>query len=150
MRPPEKAKGEYEKVKAGELIPGIISEIKYDMAHKSVWQGKEKIRPAVQIKLKLDGYKYAHGTPWLTFSYGEKARLYLTFIAKLVENARPDMDFDLDCLKGMRVKTIWSDNGDYQNLDNIYPLEYKVNPGVPSTAPHEEEPEPPVDEDIPF
>mgnify|MGYP001568893996 CR=1 FL=1 len=31
------------------------------------------------------------------------------------------MDFDLDNLIGMRVKTIWEENGDFQNIESIFP-----------------------------
>lgn len=150
-KPPSRDGNTFEKVKLGEFIFGVISDIKYDPAHKKIWQGKEKVVSAVQIRMKLDGYEYPHGTPWLTFSYAEKARLYINFIAKLVEGATPDMDFDLDCLRGMKVKTIWgeSPDGKYQNLDNIYPVEGKVKAGTP-TAPHEEEPTGEQDEEIPF
>lgn len=129
---PERKKLNYEKIRCGDFVNGFISEIKYDPEHKSTWQGKEKISSAVRIIFKLDGYEYPHGTPWMTFTYGDRANLYKKFMVKLVENAAPDMVFDLDLLKDMKVKTIWEDNGDFQNLELIQPLEgkYPFNPGT--------------------
>ena len=150
---PQKQKSNYEKVKCGDFVRGVISDIKYDKEHKSTWQGKEKITSAVRIIFKLEGYQYPHGTPWMTFTYGDRSNLYNKFMTKLVENAKPDMEFDLDLLKGLAVKTIWVDNGDYQNLELIQPEFTKVpfNPGKaePSVVAEETE-EAETDNNIPF
>ena len=153
---PQGRKTNFEKVKTGDFVNGVIEDIKYDPEHKSTWQGKEKISSAVRIIFKLDGYQYPHGTPWMTFTYGDKSNLYKKFMLKLVENAKPDMVFDIDLLKSMKVKTIWVDNGDYQNLELIQPLEnkYPFNPGTkePSVVAEETAAEetPANDEEIPF
>jgi hypothetical protein len=47
------------------------------------------------------------------------------------------MKFDIDLLKGMKIKTMWSQNGDFDNLDQIRPASGKI-----VDAP---EPEPPAE-----
>jgi hypothetical protein len=144
----------YEKVRCGEFVDGVISDIKRDEAHKTTWQGKEKIVDAVRIIFKLDGYEFPHGTPWMSFTYGDKSNLYKKFMVKLVENAKPDMVFDIELLKGMAIRTVWADNGDYQNLELIQPLtaKYPFNPGnkEPSVVSEEVNAEEKPEEEIPF
>lgn len=127
MIPPKKPMN-YEKVKTGDFVFGEIFEIEYDNTHTfKGFQGKEDtVQPGVRLAFKLDGCKYLHKTRWMKFSYHEKAGLYKNFVSKLVEGATPGMSFDLDGIKGMKVKTIWSDNGDFQNIENIFPLDRKV------------------------
>ena len=127
MKPPQTHR-EFEKVKIGEMITGTISEVMYDQEHKfkGFQGGEDTTQPAVRFKFILDGYKFAHYSRWFKFNYGERANLYKIFLVKLVENAKPDMDFDLDLLKGMYVKTVWNENGDFQNLESIFPVGDKV------------------------
>jgi hypothetical protein len=61
-----------------------------------------------------------------------------------VENPAPDMDLDLDLLKNMKVKTLWNENGDFQNLESIFPAGSKVK--ATDLLPTEEVPEEVVDE----
>lgn len=120
----------FEKVPTGELIEGTIMDIQYEQEHP--WKPFEgKVRPpspAVRFVFELLGCQFKHRSKWISFNYGEKSNLYQKFISKLVEGARPDMDFDLDELKGFKVRTLWSDNGDFQNLDTILPLNRKLVP----------------------
>ncbi len=140
MAYPPKRNIQYEKVKIGELISGVIQEIEYDNEHKFNYKGQESVGPAVRFKFKLEGYSYLHSTRWMKFNVGEKANLYKQIISKLVKNARPDMCFDLDELRDMPVKTIWSENNDFQNLDNVYPLgEKKEVTEIEDTANPDEE-----------
>lgn len=151
MRPPEREKTEFERIpQYGEPIKGKIVEIAYDKEHKSVWEGKERVRFCVRFKLDLEGCQYPHYSRWLTFSYGEKATLFKKYIKPLVEGAQPDMDLDIDILKGLEIKTIWSADGEYDNLELIMPLGGKVKP-----HPVDQDPPPEVasehrDDDIPF
>ena len=147
MRPPARPKINYEKVIVGEMIPGVIEVVEYDQEHKfKGFQGKEDtMQPAARLKFKLDGYEHPHYTRWMKFSLGEKANLYKKYVAKLVENAVPDMDLDLDILNGMKIKTVWSEDGEYQNIDAIYPVGPKV--GANAVVPTNEEP--PITEDGP-
>lgn len=130
MKPPKRASKEFERVpKYDEWIPGKILDIEYDEAHKSTFQGEEKIRPAVRFKFGLEGCEFPKRSRWLTFSYGDKANLYKNFVSVLVDGAEPDMDLDLDVLKGLSIKTMWSEDGDYDNLAMIRPLTEKIKPG---------------------
>lgn len=145
MYPPPRKKTDFEQVTTEDWTTGTISEIEYKEDHKRMWQGKEKIGPAVRLKFTLDGYQFPHYSGWLTFSYGEKTGLYSKYISALVEGAQPDMKFDLDLLKNMPIKIMWKQNGEYQNVELIRPLKAKiVSVGEPlETEPHEES-------DIPF
>jgi hypothetical protein len=145
MIPPSR-KIEYEKVATDDFLKGTIEDIKYDLEHKSSYKGKEKIGPAVRIIFSVDGYKFPHGTPWMYFGLGEMTNLYKKYISSLVEGAVPDMEFDIDQLKGMRVKMLWKDNGDFQHIETIRPLESKIIPSKKIEANDAIEPE----EEIPF
>uniref|UniRef100_A0A6M3IV98 Uncharacterized protein n=1 Tax=viral metagenome TaxID=1070528 RepID=A0A6M3IV98_9ZZZZ len=126
MRAPKGSGVVFEKVSIGELLPGVIDNVEYDQNHKFTFQGEDKIAAAVRLVFKLDGYKFPHRTRWMKFNVGEKANLYKLILSKLVEGAKPDMDFDIDHLKGMKIKTLWAENGDFQNLESIFPLEKKL------------------------
>ena len=148
MRPPARKKLDYEKVTIGEMISGVIEVVEYDQEHKfKGFQGKEDtVQPAVRLKFKLDNYQYPHYTRWMKFSLGEKANLYKKYVSKLVENAEADMDCDLDILNGMKIKTVWSEDGDFQNIDAIYPVGSKVKAIDPLPTVDLDKDEPPVDE----
>lgn len=128
VKPPKRESKDYEKVKIGEMIPGVIAEINYDKEHTfKGFQGAEDTKQTgIRFKFLLEGYSHPHYSRWLKFSYAEKSNLYKTFISKLVENPSPDMDLDLDLLKGLKVKTLWNENGDFQNLESIFPAGNKV------------------------
>jgi len=128
MKPPARPKTEFEKVMIGEFITGVISNIEYDMEHKfKGFQGQEDtVQPAMRLVFTLDGYKFKHYSRWMKFSLSEKANLYKKYISKLVDGAVPDCDFDIDHLKGMRVKTIWDEQNGFQNIENIFALDGKT------------------------
>jgi hypothetical protein len=128
MKPPQRSSTTFEKVKIGDFITGYISKIEYDNEHKfKGFEGKEdKISPAIRFVFKLDGYEYPHRSRWMNLIVGEKSNLDKKYISKLIANAKPDMSFDLDILLDMQVKTIWEENGDFQNLENIYPAGKKI------------------------
>lgn len=127
MIPQKNAKNiEYEKVKTDEWITGTIANIEYDLARKSIWQGKEKTGPAVRIVFEIEGCKYPHKTPWMAFYYVEKSNLYKKYLSKLVDGITVNCTFDMDALKGLSVKMMWSNNGEYQNLDLIKPVKDKL------------------------
>jgi len=125
---PPKSTQTYEKVKVGEFVFGEIADIEYDMSHTfKGFQGKPDTQQAgVRLVFKLDGCEHPHKTRWMKFSYHEKANLYKNFVSKLVEGCAPGMEFDLDKIKGMKVKTIWANNGDFQNIENIFPVDKKA------------------------
>jgi hypothetical protein len=154
VRPPKRDNKDYEKVAIGEMLTGIIEECQYDEKHSfKGFQGKEDtVGIAIRFKLKLDNYQFPHYSRWMRLSLSEKANLYKKYVVKLVEGAVPDMDMDLDALKNMKIKVIWSEDGDFQNIDAIYPVgsKVKVTDPVP-TVDLEKEEEPPIDpEGLPF
>ena len=150
MKPPRREHKSFEKVKVGEMLPGIIEVVQYEQEHtfKGFQGSEDTIQPAIRLKFKLDGYEHPKYTRWMKFSLHEKANLFKKYVSKLVDNAVPDMDIDLDILNGMKIKTVWSDNGDFQNIDAIYPADKKVSPNA--KVPTIDLDEPPVDEEQAF
>jgi len=138
MKPPKtdfknREASSVEKIKTDEFVTGIIENIKYEEKH--VWRAFEGNEPrppgpAVKFVFVINGYKFPHYTEWMTFSYHEKSKLFTKFIQPLVANAKPYMDFDLDQLKGLKVKMLWKDkkNPLFQEIETIRPLEAKVIP----------------------
>jgi hypothetical protein len=131
MRPPPRAKTDYEQVATDDWIVGKIAKIEYDENYKRMWEGQEKIGPAVRLKFDLEGYQYPKSSGWMTFAYGEKCNLYKKYLTALVEGAAPDMQFDLDQLQDLPVKIMFKQNGEYQNVEIIRPLKAKVKPDIP-------------------
>lgn len=160
MKPPKQEKTDYEKVDINDFVVGTIEEVQYDQEHKfKGFQGAEdKIKPAVRLKFKINSYKFPHYSRWMAFNYGEKSNLYLKYLLPLVEGAEPDMDFDMDALKGMGVKMLWSEKNGFQNIETIRPANKKIpfgapkpqrgQDGVPEIQVGDEELQP--DEDLPF
>jgi hypothetical protein len=149
MKPPQRQTVNYEKVKTDDFIPGIIEDIEYDNAHVFKYKGEEKTVPAVRLKFKLEGYKYSHRSRWIGFNYGEKSNLYTKFLIPLVDGAKPDMDFDLDKLKGMEVKTLWSEKNDFQTVETIRPINQKMT-YQKEKSDMAETYEPGADDEVPF
>ena len=119
--------GGFEKVKVGEFIYGIIERIEYDEQHIFKFQGEEKEpTEAVRFVFKLDGYEYPKRSRWMRFSTSERSNLYQKYITKLILDAHPDMLFNFESFKAMKIKTIWSESGDYQNLESIFPNDEKL------------------------
>lgn len=144
MLPPPRPKIDYEQVVVDEWIKGTISEIEYDMEHKSTFKGVDKVGPAVRIKLALEGYKFPKSSGWMAFVYTEKANLYKTYIKQLVDNAQVDMKFDLDLLRNFPIKVMFVQNEEYQNVSQIRPL------GEKFASDAEPDVQAPEAEEIPF
>ena len=151
MKPKPRDKVEFEKVVTGDFVEGIIKEVQYEEKHKFKFKGVIKIKEAVRFVFELNGYQYKHYSRWMSFFYSEKANLYHKYLYNLVENAIPDMDFDIKKLEGMQIKTIWQGE-EYQSVELIRPLNTKLNVGAPSIEEPPIETEPPTDEEgeIPF
>lgn len=126
MKPPTRQKTDFEQVATDDWTTGIISEIQYNETHKRLWQGEEKIGPAVRLKFTLDGYQFPHYSGWLSFTYSERSNLYKKYISALVDGATPEMEFDMDQLKDLPVKIMWKQNGEYQNVELVRPINGKV------------------------
>lgn len=121
MMPPKR---EFEKVSVDEWINGEIVEIQYDIKH--LFKASEG--PAVKVKISLSDYKYPKTTPWMLFSYSKKSNLFILFVEPLVEGAYEYMNFDLDQLKGAKIKVMFEQKGEYQNILRIRPLSNKIKP----------------------
>ncbi len=127
MKPPVQERN-YEKVKTDDFLPGMIEDVQYDKEHPFKYKGVESTAFGVRFKFTLQGYKYPHFSRWMKFNYGEKANLYKKYLVPLVDGAKPEMDFDLDQLKGMKIKTLWSEKDDFQNVETIRPAGKKLIP----------------------
>lgn len=156
MRPPKRSNANYERIqKYDEWIPGIIEEIKLEEGRRTGFKnddGSDKFADQVRFKFILEGHEFPHYGRWMSYTMGEKSNLFIKYLKHLVEGAQPDMDFDLDLLKKMPIKTMWVQNGDFDNLEQIRPAKVKVKGGVaPASLSREEEPpEEVVTDDIPF
>lgn len=149
MFPPEKPKmdpKDYERVKTNELLNTVIDDIQLDEKHPfKGFQGKpDTIQSAVRFKFMIEGMKFHKYSRWMKFMYSEKSTLYSKYIVPLVSGIKPEAKFDIEHLRGMKVKTLWRNNGDFQNLEIIVP----ANGMVPYTS----EPcvKKPADEEVPF
>src|ERR1044072_6884510 len=118
MKPQRK---EFEQVKTDEWLTGKIIDIQYDQEHEFVYKGNKTISPGVRIIFNLDGYKEKKYSRWMYFNYGNKSNLYKLFVSTLIEGAYPNMDLDLDSLKGLPIKVMYAQNGEYQNLVMVRP-----------------------------
>lgn len=129
MKPPKREKNDWERIKKyDEWLESIITSIEYDENHEKVFQGEKKIGPCIRFKFEIKDHEHPHRSRWMSFSYAEKANLYKKFISQLVHNAEPDIDFDLDELKGMEIRTMWSksEDGEYDNLEMVRPMGLKI------------------------
>lgn len=121
MKPP-KREYDYERVPTDNMVTGVIEEIQYEQEHKFTFQGQTKVAPAVRFKFKIEGCQYPHYSRYMSFSYGEKSNLYQKYLLALVDNAEPDMDFDLDDLKGMKLKMLWQERNGFQWPEVVRPV----------------------------
>ena len=122
---PREKMTDYEKVNPDEWLPGVIEKVQYEEKRPFTWEGKTKEQEAVRFKFKLDDYQYPHYSRWMKFNYSEKSNLYSKYLVNLVENPTEDMMFDTDNLAGMRVKLMFSQNGEYQNIEQIRAVDPK-------------------------
>ena len=112
----------YERVAVGEFIAGVIDDIQYDSEHKVRFKEEIQEKEAIRFVFLLDGYTYRKYSRWMTFNTGGKSNLFKKYVSKLVANARPNILFDFDELKNLPVKTLWGNQGDFQNLESIFPI----------------------------
>jgi len=154
MIPPKREEVKYELVKTGDFITGVIDNIEYDENHTFSFQGTEKVSPAVRLVFKLDEYEHLHRTKWMNFIYSEKSNLYKKFIIPLVALPVPYFEFDIEKLKGMKVKAIWENSEwkgkTYQNIELIRPIGEKIAYEPTIEEAPEVDIEQPSDEDAPF
>jgi len=126
-KPPHNEQKEFEQVGTSDWVNGQIIEIEIDEQHPFIHKGETDIRAGIRFILKLQEYKDKHYSPpaWMTFSYDRRAKLYKVYLAHLVEGCKPYMDFDIDLLLNMSVKTMWKGEG-YQEIELIRPVTAKI------------------------
>lgn len=139
-------KREFEQVEVDTWLKGEISKIEYDPKHEFTFKGEKSTDAGVKIAIALDGYKEKKSTGWWKFNYSEKSKVFKFFLQPLVEGAHPKLDFDFDHLLNMRIKVMYAQNGEYQNLvmvrpdqSKIIPITHLAKPAVPKAAATEEE-----------
>ena len=156
MRPPRQSQIDYERIKKyDEWIPSVIQDIKLEENRRTGFKdektGADKYVDQVRFKFALEGHAHPHYSRWMSYTFGEKSNLFLKYLKHLVADAQPDMKFDLDLLKGMKLKTMWEQNGDFDNLTQVRPAAGKFDVHVDVS-----EPEPPPEvsdthpDDTPF
>ena len=128
LTPQKRSEIEYERVKVDDWINGTIVDIQYEAEHKSSYKGEEKIYPAVRFKFDLEGCEFAKYSRWMYFGYGEKTNLFKKYLSNILEDMKPDTEYDIYNLKGLKVKTMWantiSKSGDvYQHIEMIRAIE---------------------------
>ena len=136
---------DYEKVKIGEFITGIIDEVCYEENHEFSYLKQVTKSLGIRFKLLLEGCEHPKYTKWQKFNLGARSNLYKRYVSQLVAGATPNMDFDLDELQGLQVQTYWTENDKgYQNIELIKPVGDKLNVKLCSEAkdvPEEEQKE---------
>ena len=122
---------EYEKVPVDVWLDATIVEIKRDENHETTFQGQTTMKDCIRFKFDIDGCEMPHYSRWLTFSYSAKANLYKRYITKLVAGCSEYFDFDIESLKGMKIKLMYSettkDGKTFQNVEMVRPQGEKVN-----------------------
>ena len=137
---------DFEQVEVNKLLNTQIIDVQYENGHQfPSYEGKPgKVADAVRFKFAIEGMKYNRYSKWMTFTMGSKGALYSKYLSALVKGIKPDTKFDIDHLVGMKIQTLWKQNGEYQNLEVIVPVdpmvEYTEEPAGPksSTEPDEE------------
>lgn len=125
MLPPKR---EFEKVKTDDFVTGFIEKVEHEKEHEFKGPDGTKINEGIRFVFLIDGMKYPKKTGWLTFSYNEKSTLYSKYLVSLVEGAKPNMNFHVEQLQGLKVKMLWKENPkntDFQVLDSIRPADGK-------------------------
>lgn len=125
-------KREFEQVVVDEWLKGEIVKIEYEPKHEFIFKGEKSIDSAVKISIAIDGYKDKKSTGWWKFNYSEKSKVFKFFLQPLVEGAHQKLDFDFDHLLNLRIKLMYAQNGEYQNLIMVRPDGPKI---IPVTAP---------------
>lgn len=122
----------YEKVSTDDFVVATIEDIQYETDREFTYKGEKKKSDAVKFKFIIEGMKYPKTTGWMSFSYDERSTLYSKYLTSLVEGSKPYMDFDLDQLKGLKVKMLWKnktyEGKEYQTIETIRPIGKKVIP----------------------
>lgn len=122
MYPPKR---DYERLETGVEISGVIANVEYDENRTfKGFDGKPNQKlTGIRFVFNFDDYAFPHSTRWMKFSTYEKSALYDKYLKVLIKDIFSNASFDFDSMKGMRVITTWSTNGDFQNLETIKPAD---------------------------
>lgn len=135
LKIPSVGSGTYEKVVTDEWIPGVIESIEYEENHDTGFKDPESGEPliynAVKLGFRLEGYEELHKTFWMKLSMHEKSNLAKKYLNALVENLDPSQEFDLERIKNMKVKVMYSQKGKYQNIEMVRPAGKKLDASLP-------------------
>lgn len=118
---------EFEKVPTDDFVVGKIAEVQYDPEHtfKGFDGAEDKKMQGVRFRFELEGCKYPHYSKWMKMVWSDKSNIF-KFCLDLVDGCSVDKPFDLSILNGMAVKTLWSNKGEWQNLDKLRPVGGKI------------------------
>ena len=149
MKPPKKEKIDYEKVTIEDFTICTIADVVYDMEHtfkafktKENPNAEDQVKPAVRFKFEVEGYQHPHYSRWMKFTLGEKSNLFVKFVSQLVDGAEPDMDVDLDVLKGVKCKILWAEKNEFQYPETVRPIGGKIKADAkPAREPGEDDSE---------
>lgn len=124
---------DFERVILDEWIMGVIEDIQeFKNVEKTYTNddGEKETKKITQVrfKFKLDGYAYAHYSKKMTASMNERSSLFLFLQQLYGELLSPDVPVELDMLKGIKIKTMWSEvtlksGNKFQYPDKIRSLE---------------------------
>ena len=126
-------KTDYEKVSVDEWLPGHITEVQlqdrpYTRTDKDTKVETTTDEPHVRFKFALDGYKFPHYSRWMKASTYEGSNLYKMFLKFLCPlHDCKDQLIDLDKLTGAKVKLMWVNNKEYQNIAQVRGLDEELN-----------------------
>lgn len=144
-------KREYEQVVVDEWLSGTIAEVQYDKAHPYDQRNEDgtttkEVAPHVRFKFALDGYQFPHYSRWMKASTYKMANLYKKYLKPLCPEHDPeDCVVDVSKLTGVAIKIMYEQNGEYQNVTNIRPVDKTLNLIVddsPATVTPESDEEP--------
>ncbi len=122
-------KKDFEKLAVDEWLTGSIvgEDVFKDVEQKFKDQktGETGVRKVdmVRFKFQVDGYVYNHYSRKMTLSMNEKSNLFKFLQQIYGQSIVPDIPVNTEKLAGLKVKVMFTNDGEYQNLTMIRPLE---------------------------
>lgn len=124
---PVNPRGNFERIKeadVGEFLEAKITAIDYEENHEFTYLGQGTKAPGIRIKFDVPGYEKPKSSGWMKFITGARANYYKIYVTGLVENATPNMVFNCDVLKGLKVKLVFTENDKgFQKITLIKPFD---------------------------
>lgn len=119
---------DFEQVAVDEWLPGTVEEVQFEKDREYTYKGETKKSDSVRFKFKLDGYQFPHYSRWMMASTNKKTNFYLKYLKYLCP--RFDCEgkmIDLDQLTDAKIKIMFEQNGEYQNVTQIRGLDENLN-----------------------